>query len=185
MLKWPVAQNFTELRVFLGLTGYYRKFVHYYGTLARPLTNLLHHKTFQWSDSTLMAFEKLKEAMTTTPVLSFPDFSKEFVVEIDACDTSIGAVLSQEGHLVAYFRKGLSVNNHKLSTYQKEILVVLMVVDRWRSYLHRNPFLIRTGHQSLCHLQDQTLSTDLQKRAMRKLAGSSSNLCIRRDVRIK
>jgi hypothetical protein len=87
-------------------------------------------------------------------------------VETGACDTGIGAVLSQEGHPIAYFSKGLSSNNEKLSTYEKEFLAV----DKWRSYLQKNPFIIRTDHQSLCHLQDQTLSTDLQKRVMRKLA---------------
>jgi hypothetical protein len=67
--------------------------------------------------------------------------------------------------------KDLSKTNQKLSTYEKEFLVVMMAVDKWRSYLHRNPFIIRTNHQSLCHLQDQTLSTNLQKKATRKLAG--------------
>jgi hypothetical protein len=169
MQQWLVPENFTELRGFLRLTGYYRKFVQGYGMMARPLTNLLHHKTFSWPESAQLAFDQLKKAMTTTHVLAFPDFSKEFVVETDACDTGIGAVLSQEGHHLAYFSKGLSVNNQKLSTYEKEFLAVLMVVDKWRCYLHKNPFVIKTDHQSLCHLQDQTLSTDLQKRAMRKL----------------
>jgi hypothetical protein len=109
--------------------------------------------------------------MTTTPVLAFPEFSKEFVVETDACDIGIGAVLSQEGHPIAYFSKGLSVANQKLSTYEKEFLAVMMAVNKWRSYLHKNPFFIRTDHQSLCHLQDQTLSTKLQRKAMRKLVG--------------
>jgi hypothetical protein len=67
--------------------------------------------------------------------------------------------------------KDLSKTNQKLSTYEKEFLVVMMAVDKWRSYLHRNPFIIRTNHQSLCHLQDQTLSTNLQKKATRKLVG--------------
>jgi hypothetical protein len=171
MQQWLVPENFTELRGFLRLTGYYRKFVQGYGMMARPLTNLLHHKTFSWPESAQLAFDQLKKAMTTTHVLAFPDFSKEFVVETDACDTGIGAVLSQEGHHLAYFSKGLSVNNQKLSTYEKEFLAVLMVVDKWRCYLHKNPFVIKTDHQSLYHLQDQTLSTDLQKRGMRKLVG--------------
>jgi hypothetical protein len=105
--------------------------------------------------------------MKTTPILAFPDFSKEIMVGTDACETGIGAILSQEGHPIAYFSEGLSATNQKLLTYEKEFLAV----DKWRSYLHKNPFVIKTDHQSLCHLQDQTLSTDLQKKAMRKMAG--------------
>jgi hypothetical protein len=117
MLNSHVPQNFTKLRGLLGLTGYYRKFVQHYGTLARPLTNLLHHKKFVWTPDAQQAFDQLKLAMSSTPVLTFPDFSKEIVVETDACDTGIGAVLSQEGHPIAYFSKGLSAFNQKLSTY--------------------------------------------------------------------
>jgi hypothetical protein len=114
MLKWYVPQNSTELRGFLGLAGYYRKFGQHYGTLARPLTNMLHHKKFIWTDFAQQAFEYLKQAMTSTPVLAFPNISKEFTIKIDACDTSIGAVLTQEGHPLAYFNKGLSASNKKL-----------------------------------------------------------------------
>jgi hypothetical protein len=120
--------------------------------------------------------------MTTTPVLAFPDFSKEFFIETDTCDTWIGDVLSQSGHPIAYFSKGLSKTNKKLSTYEKEFLAVMMAVDKWRSYLHRNPFIIRTDHQSLYHLQDQTLSTDLQKEAMRKLAGLQFKFTYKKGV---
>lgn len=74
------------------------------------------------------------------------------------------------GHPVAFFSKALSVNNQRLSTYEKEFLAVLTAVDKWRSYLQRNQFIIKTDHKSLCHLQDQNLSTDLQRKAMAKLA---------------
>jgi hypothetical protein len=97
--------------------------------------------------------------MTTTPVLSLPDFEKQFVIETDACETGIGAVLSQGGHPIAFMSKALSVANQKLSTYEKECLAILMAVDKWRSYLSRHPFLIETDHKSLSHLQDQSLST--------------------------
>jgi hypothetical protein len=109
--------------------------------------------------------------MTTTPVLVLPDFRLPFEVETDACDHGVGAVLMQCGHPVAYLSKALGEANKKLSIYEKEFLAVMLAVDKWRSYLQRGPFVIKTDHRSLCHLEDQQLHTDLQRRAMTKLVG--------------
>ena len=90
MLQWPIPTSFTELRAFLGLTGYYRKFVRNYGIIAKPLTLLLRNKQFQWTDQANTAFHNLKMAMTTTPVLALPDFQAQFTFETDACIDGIG-----------------------------------------------------------------------------------------------
>jgi hypothetical protein len=169
--RWPVPTSHTELRGFLGLTGYYRKFVKGYGMMAKPLTSILQQKQFNWSSAAQTAFEELKSAMISTPVLALPNFNEEFVIETDASDRGIGAVLSQNGHPIAFYSKALGVNNSKLSTYEKEFLAILMAVDKWRCYLQRGSFVIRSDHKSLSHLQDQSLATDLQKKAMAKLAG--------------
>jgi len=74
MLKWPIPTSMTELRAFLGFTGYYRKFVQGYGTISKPLTQILRLKQFQWNPMAQLAFEALKQAMTQTPVLGLPNF---------------------------------------------------------------------------------------------------------------
>ena len=182
MLKWPVPTNVTELRGFLGLTGYYRKFVRNYGMLARPLTSLLKKQSFVWIEAAQQAFQLLKQAMVNTPVLALPDFNKTFTVEIDACNTGVGAVLSQEDHPVAFYSKALGVNNQKKSIYEKEFLAIMMAIDRWRSYLSRAPFVIKTDHQSLCHLGDQNLTSDLQRKAMTKLVGLQFTIQYKKGV---
>jgi len=95
MVAWPQPINITELREFLGLTGFYRKFFQNYGLLARPLTNLLKKGNFQWIVEVGDAFNLLKQAMTTTPTLVMPNFNDSFIIETDASSDGIGAVLTR------------------------------------------------------------------------------------------
>lgn len=141
------------------------------GIIAKPLTQLLTKKGFTWSTQAQAAFDLLKDAMASTPVLALPDFSRPFSIETDACDTGVGAVLVQDGHPIAYLSKSLGVRNQRVSIYEKEFLVVMMAVDKWRAYLQRAPFIIVTDHKSLCHLGDQQLETELQRKAMSKMVG--------------
>lgn len=182
MCGWPVPTTATELRGFLSLTRYYRKFVQNYGILAKPLTELLTKKGFTWSDQAQAAFDNLEQAMVNTPVLALPDFTRPFSIETDACDTSIGAVLVQDGHPVAYLSKALVVHNQRRSIYEKEFLAVIMAIDKWRAYLQRAPFEIVTDHKSLCSLGDQQLDTELQRKAMSKLVGLQFSFKYRRGI---
>jgi hypothetical protein len=93
------------------------------------------------------------------------------VVETDACDSGIGAVLMQEQHPIAYLSKPLGAAHLGLSLYDKEFLALLLAIERWRPYLQRAEFLIRTDHHSLCYLDDQTLQSPLQRKAMSRLMG--------------
>lgn len=182
MEKWPVPTNVSELRGFLGLTGYYRKFVPRYSWITKSLTQLLTKKGFYWNEQAQQAFDTLKQAMVNTPVLALPDFQVPFVVETDACATGIGAVLMQQGHPIAYLSKALGVQNSKLSIYEKEFLAVIMAIDHWRTYLQRGPFIIFTDHKSLCALGDQQLGTELQRKAMSKLVGLQFEFRYKRGV---
>ena len=169
---WPRPQTVKHLRGFLGLAGYYRKFVKNFGILSRPLTDLLKKNSlFVWTPTTEEAFQALKRALVEAPVLALPDFSKPFVVETDASATGIGAVLMQDAHPVAYLSKALAPRNLGLSAYEKECLALLLAVDRWRPYLQHTEFLIRTDEKSLLNLTDQCLNTPVQQRAFTKLVG--------------
>ena len=171
MLKWPAPTDFTELRGFLGLTGYYRRFVKHYGLITKPLTSILRLKQFTWTETAQKAFETVKQVMTTTPVLQLPDFQDTFTIETDACQDGIGAVLMQKGKPVAYLSKALGEKHKGLSIYEKEFLALIMAVEKWRHYLERNEFIILTDHKSLTYLKEQNLHSEMQRKAMTRLMG--------------
>jgi hypothetical protein len=108
MQDWPRPMTLKRLRGFLGLMGYYKKFVHHYGKISKPLMDLLKKNAFHWTPTTEHDFSYLKQAMCTTPVLVAPDFNKTFVVESDASGTGIGAVLTQEGRPLSFTSQALS-----------------------------------------------------------------------------
>jgi hypothetical protein len=124
-----------------------------------------------WGATAQETFEKHKEAMSATPVLALPDFTKQFVVETDASDAGFRAVLMQEDAPLAFLRKLLSSTNKFLSIYEKEFLALIMAVKRWHPYLQMQEFLIRTNHKSLAYLNEHTLQSDLQHKAMTILMG--------------
>jgi hypothetical protein len=169
---WPQPTNLKELRGFLGLSGYYRKFIRHYAIIIQPLTPLLKKGSlFIWTDASEVAFQTLKTALITAPVLALPNFSLPFVVETDACDVGIGAILSQQGHPLAFVSRALGPHNKTLSVYEKEYLAILLAVQQWRPYLQLGEFVIKIDHKSLVHLTDQRLHTDWQQKALTKMVG--------------
>lgn len=171
MQEWPAPKNLKALRGFLGLTGYYRKFIKGYGAIASPLTCLLRKNVFSWNDKAQAAFEELKEAVVSPPVLRLPDFIKMFVVECDASGEALGAVLIQEGQPLAYFSQALKGMNLTLSTYEKELQALVMAVRKWRHYLLGQSFKVRTDQQALKYLLEQRVGTPSQQKWISKLLG--------------
>lgn len=152
---WPPPQNVKELRSFLGMAGYYRKYVKNFGIISKPLTNLLKKgEIYIWTSKAATSFDTLKNALMTVPVLALPDFSKPFELETDASDKGIGAVLQQEGHPIAFVSRALGPKAQGLSTYEKECFAILLAVDYWRPYLQHSEFIIKTDPKSLIHLDD-------------------------------
>lgn len=134
MVLWPQPQNITELRGFLDLTGYFRKFVKGYGVLARPLTNLLKKGQFCWNSEAEEAFKNLKQAMTQTPIRAMPDFKDTFVIEADASAEGIGAILQQKWRPIAFLSRALRVLKQSWPIYAKEMLAILEAIRALRPY---------------------------------------------------
>jgi len=168
---WPTPRSARAVRGFLGLAGYYRKFVHNYGTIAAPLTALLKKEGFLWSSEASAAFDALKEAVTTAPVLSMPDFSKPFIVECDASSHGFGAVMVQDSHPVAFFSRPVAPRHRALAAYERELIGLVHTVRHWRPYLWGRSFTIKTDHYSLKYLLDQRLATIPQHHWVGKLLG--------------
>lgn len=142
MLDWSVQMNLRELRGFLRLTGYYRIFVEGYGRIAAPLTEFLKGDRFVLGEEALKAFHRLKKVMTIVPVLALPDFTREFLVEVDASRYSLGAVLMQSQRPIAFYNHTLGAKARLKSIYEKELMAIMLAVLKWRHYLLDRQFVV-------------------------------------------
>lgn len=186
IVDWPTPSCVKELRSFLGLAGYYRKFIRHFGVISQPLTSLLKKGIiFVWTPDHDVAFQTLKQALVTAPVLALPDFSTPFMIETDASDTGIGAVLMQRGHPLAFLSKTLGPKSRGLSTYEKEYMAILTAVQQWRPYLQQSEFVILTDHKSLSQLNEQRLHTSWQHKVFTKLLGLQYTIHYRKGTENK
>jgi hypothetical protein len=168
---WPKPHSVRALRGFLGLTGYYRKFIAGYGGVAAPLTALLKREAFTWTADAEEAFIALKKALITAPLLQLPDFTKRFVVDCDASGAGFGAVLHQGDGAIAFFSRPVAPHHAKLPAYERELIGLVKAVRHWRPYLWGQAFTVRTDHWSLKFLLDQRLTTIPQHTWVSKLFG--------------
>ena len=144
VLNWVQPKNVTDIRSFLGLAGYYRRFIENFSKIAKPMTELLKQgSVFEWSSECESAFQTLKKLLTTAPVLAQPDVDKGFDVYCDASRIGLGCVLMQEGRVVAYASRQLKRHEENYPTHDLELAAVVHALKIWRHYLLGNlvPYL--------------------------------------------
>lgn len=165
----------------MGLTGYYRRFIPNYATIAAGITDLLRKPTFSWTAGATISFHKLKEAMASLVTLTLPDFTDSFEVTTDASNIAIGTVLSQKDHPIAFFSKRLCSRMQVASAYIRELFAIIEAVKKWRQYLIARRFQIFTDQRSLKHLLSQVVQMLEQYKWATKLLGYDFEIIYKPD----
>jgi len=176
--EWPLPQTKKDVRAFLGLTGYYRKFIHCYSEIATPLTDLTKDSVgFQWTEREHGAFELLQLSLTSADVLAHPDPARQYIVTTDASGFAVSGVLSQDQpdgsrRPVAFMSNKMNPAERLYPVHDKELLAIVKAVEHWRCYLEGNPHpvLLLSDHRSLQYINSQPMLNDRQARWVEKLS---------------
>ncbi|KAL5805446.1 hypothetical protein ACOSQ4_028179 [Xanthoceras sorbifolium] len=167
IVEWKPPRNVTEVRSFLGLAGYYRRFVKGFSSIASPLTKLLHKNVrFEWTDRCQAAFDRLKAMLVEAPVLIQPVSGKDYVIYSDASHHGLGCVLMQEGKVVAYASRQLKNHEQNYPIHDLELAAIVFALKIWRHYLYGEKCYIYTNHKSLKYLPTQRELNLRQRRWM-------------------
>lgn len=185
---WPTPKHKKDVRSFLGTVGYYRRFIPGYSEISRPLTRLTtKDATFSWSEDCEVAFSILRRKLMETPILAYPDYQKSFILDTDASDVGVGAVLSQvhngEERVVGYFSKMLKTEELKYCVTRKEMLAVIKATKHFRNYLLGKEFLIRTDHASLTWLLRSKVSQGQAGRWLESMSEYIYNIVHRKGLK--
>ena len=168
--EWPTPKNPSEVRQFLGLASYYRRYIQSFATIAASLHELTQMDvSFRWTSECDHAFDLLKAKLTHTPILVYPQFGSEatpFILETDASDVGIAAVLQQDGHVIAYASRALSKSEKNYSVIQKECLAIVYGTKQFRHYLLGRSFTVLTDHAPLQWLSAQKMEGRLCRWAL-------------------
>ncbi|KAJ9544262.1 hypothetical protein OSB04_023969 [Centaurea solstitialis] len=163
--KWEAPKTPTEIRQFLGLAGYYRRFIANFSKIAQPLTTLTQKdKKFVWGEKQEEAFQLLKHKLCNAPILALPEGTDNFVVYCDASHQGLGCVLMQNEKVIAYASRQLKVHEKNYTTHDLELGAVVFALKIWRHYLYGTKCTIFTDHKSLQHILDQKMLNMRQRR---------------------
>jgi hypothetical protein len=156
ILNWKRPQNVLDIRSFLGLAGYYRRFIEGFSKISKPMTELLAKgKTFEWTPWREASFRELKKRLTTTPVLTIPDVERPFSIYCDASRQGLRCVLMQDGHVVAYASRQLRKHEEKYPTHDLELAAVVHALKIWRHYIIGKRCGVYSDHKSLKYIFTQ------------------------------
>ncbi|WVZ93543.1 hypothetical protein U9M48_039514 [Paspalum notatum var. saurae] len=156
VMDWKVPEVVKEVRGFLGLAGYYRRFIESFSKIAKPMTSLLEKGVpFIWTKERQATFDELKTRLTTTPVFTLPDLTKSFTVYCDASKEGLSCVLMQEGKVIAYASRQLRKHEVNYPTHDLELAAIVHALKIWRHYLFGNRCEIYTDHKSLKYIFTQ------------------------------
>ncbi|GJS12152.1 putative reverse transcriptase domain-containing protein, partial [Tanacetum coccineum] len=149
-------KNPTEIRQFLGLVGYFRRFIKGFSKVAKPMTKLMQKKvTFEWGDKKEASFQTLKNKLCSAPIASLPQGAKNFIVYCNASHKGLGAVLMQNEKMIAYVSRQLKIHEKNYTTHDLELVEVVFALKIWRHYLYGTKRMVFMDHKSLQHILDQ------------------------------
>ncbi|GJS75236.1 putative reverse transcriptase domain-containing protein [Tanacetum coccineum] len=165
---WASPKTPTEIRQFLGLAGYYRRFIEGFSKIAKPMTKLTQKKVaFEWGDKQEAAFQTLKNKLCSAPILALPQGAENFIVYCDASHKGLGAVLMQNEKVIAYASRQLKIHEKNYTTHDLELGAVVFALKIWRHYLYGTKRTVFTDHKSLQHILDQK-ELNMRQRHCRK-----------------
>ncbi|GJV13253.1 putative reverse transcriptase domain-containing protein [Tanacetum coccineum] len=154
--NWKASKTPSEIRSFLGLAGYYRRFIVNFSKSVKPLTSLTQkNKKYEWGVEQEEAFRTLKDNLCNAPILSLSDGARDFVVYCDVSNQGLGCVLMQRGKVIAYASRQLKIHEKNYTTHDLELGAVVFALKIWRHYLYGTKSVIYTDHKSLHHIFDQ------------------------------
>ncbi|GJX53321.1 putative reverse transcriptase domain-containing protein [Tanacetum coccineum] len=168
---WASPKSATEIRQFLGLAGYYRRFIEGFSKIAKPMTKLTQKKIkFEWSDKAEAAFQLIKQKLCSAPILALPEGNEDFIAYCDASIKGLGAVLMQREKVIAYASRQLKIHEKNYTTHDLELGAVVFALKIWRHYLYGTKCTVFTDHKSLQHILDQKELNMRQRRWLELLS---------------